>query len=245
MERYSKFFIDIKLSPKTVYIYSVRKALQKAIDDSIKMFQGVLLDLGCGEMPYREYILDRNEKITKYIGMDINYNQYHQITKPDMIWNGKKITLEDEKVDTVIATELLEHLSNAETVLGEINRVLSREGILFFTVPFVWPLHETPYDEYRYTPYSLKRILKKAGFREITIIPLGGYNASLAQMLGIWIQNNRGERSSLLRRKFLEIFEKYILYKIMERLLKKDDRLSTCGYAEGTMASGFYGYAKK
>lgn len=245
MPKYNPNFINIKLSQDTVFVYSVRKALQKAIDKNIHLFRGTLLDLGCGEMPYRQYLLDKNKNITKYIGVDIDSNGYHQSVKPDLFWDGKKIGMGDDTVDTIIATELFEHIANIEEVLSEIRRVLSTGGLLFFTVPFVWPLHETPYDEYRYTPYSLKRILTKSGFRDIVVAPLGGYNAALAQMIGIWITNNRGKSLTPLRRKLSEKFEKYILYPVIEKLLKRDAKLNIKTYGENTMPTGFYAYAKK
>lgn len=245
MTKYNENFIDIKLSSNTVFVYSVRRLLQKAVDKSLNLFSGTLLDLGCGEMPYKQYLLDKNKKITKYIGMDIDYNQHHQCVKPDIFWDGETIELENETIDTMIATELFEHVPNIEKVLVEIKRVLAKDGLLFFTVPFIWPLHETPYDEYRYTPYSLKRILQKTGFRDIVILPLGGHNASLAQMLCIWIANNRLKTLAPLQRRLFEKFEKYILYPIIKKLLKGDENLNLTSYEENTMSPGFYGYAEK
>jgi|WetSurMetagenome_2_1015567.scaffolds.fasta_scaffold128029_2 SAM-dependent methyltransferase len=245
MPRYNENFINIRLSSSTVYIYSVRKLLQKAIDRNIDTFHGVLLDLGCGEMPYKRYLIDRNKNITKYIGVDIDSSQYHQSVKPDMHWDGKKIEIENEKVNTVLATELFEHLPNIENVISEIYRVLVRDGCLFFTIPFVWPLHETPHDEYRYTPYSLERFLKNAGFRDIKIVPLGGYNAALAQMICIWIGSRHNETSSKLKNKLFEKTEKYILYPVIKKLLRRDNDSSINSYGESTMPTGFYGYAKK
>jgi SAM-dependent methyltransferase len=245
LENYDENFINMKLSPDTIYVYTVRKLLQKAVDRNINKFKGILVDLGCGEMPYKQYILDKNKNITKYIGIDVDCNKYHQSIKPDLIWDGKKIELEDGEINTVIATELFEHLSNIEIVLEDIYRVLAKDGGLFFTVPFIWPLHETPHDEYRYTPYSLKRILEKAGFNDISITPLGGYNASLAQMLGIWIYNHRNKLNSIFKKRLFEKFEKCVLYPIIKKLLKKDSTLSTDSYGENSMPTGFYGYAKK
>jgi ubiquinone/menaquinone biosynthesis C-methylase UbiE len=249
MNKYNEYFIDIKLSPETVYLYSARKLLQKAIDQSVHLFNGTLLDLGCGEMPYRPYLLDKNKKITKYIGMDVDtkkYNMiYHRTVKPDLLWDGKKIDLSDNSIDTVIATELFEHIENLNEVLSEVFRVLKNGGIIFFSVPFIWPLHEVPYDQYRYTPYSLNNVLEKAWFRGIEIFPFGGYNAALAQMLCIWIYNRKNELASRSKKKVFERIEKHILYPIIEKLLKKDSKLNITTYGENTMPTGFYGHAKK
>ena len=245
MKKYDDYFIDIQLSPRTVYLYSVRRFLQKAIDKNIDLFAGNLLDLGCGEMPYRQYLLDKNKKITRYIGVDIDNSRYHQSVRPDLYWDGRKINMTDFSVDTVLATELFEHVENLDEILREIHRVLTTGGIVFFSVRFIWPLHETPNDQYRYTPYSLKNALEKAGFKGIEIIAHGGYNAALAQMLCIWIRNRRMETESRFRKNLFEFTEKYVLYPIILKLLKKDGDMNVTYIGEDTMPTGFYGYAKK
>ena len=245
MLKYDENFIDIKLSPSTVYVFSVRRLLQKAIDNNIGLFHGTLLDLGCGEMPYKQYLLDRNKSITEYIGLDVDHSRYHHDRKPDLVWDGKRINLNDASVDTVIATELFEHVKNLGEVLDEVNRVLKKGGVIYFTVPFIWPLHEVPDDQYRYTPYSLKPALDKAGFKDIEILPLGGYNAALAQMICIWTVNRRNESFSRSEKYIFMMIEKNILYPVIKKLLKRDNELNINSYGENTMPTGFYGYAKK
>jgi len=93
-----------------------------------------------------------------------------------------------QRIEDSIATEVFEHCPDPEIVMKEIWRVLKLGGILFFTVPFLWNLHETPYDEYRYTPFALKRHLTQSGFTEIEIKAMGGWDAALAQMLGLWVR---------------------------------------------------------
>lgn len=245
MAKYNQNFIDIQLSRDTVYVYSVRRAIQKALDENLHLFRGQLIDLGCGEMPYRQYILDRNRNVIKYTGVDIDHSQYHQAVRPDLVWDGKTIRIGNESVDTVVATELFEHISNLEEILKEIHRILAKDGGLFFTVPFIWPLHETPYDEYRYTPYSLERTLKVAGFKDIVIKPMGGYNAALAQVFGFWMCNRKNEIENKIKFKIFDRIEKYFFYPIIRKLLKWDNGLNHDTYGENSMPIGFYAYAKK
>ena len=72
------------------------------------------------------------------------------------------------------------------SVLAETARVLKPGGLLFFTVPFLWPVHNPPTDQYRFTPFALERHLGKAGFGNIEMQAFGGWDASLAQMIGLW-----------------------------------------------------------
>lgn len=191
-------FLNIQLNFDTIDRYYIRTSIKKAIDDNLHNFNGIFLDLGCGEMPYREYIIN-NSNITKYIGVDIENKIYQKQIKPDIFWDGKKLPFDDNSIDTIMATEVFEHVPNLDEILKEIYRVLKPNGKLFFTVPFLWPLHDVPYDEYRYTPFSLDRHFKKAGFENIDIKPLGGWNASLAQMIGLWLKRSGLSENDRLR----------------------------------------------
>ena len=70
--------------------------------------------------------------------------------------------------------------------MREVNRVLKPGGTLFFTEPFLWPLHEVPHDACRYTPFALERSLTNSGFKDVDLKALGGWDANLAQMIGLW-----------------------------------------------------------
>ena len=90
-------------------------------------------------------------------------------------------------VDILFCINVLHHLET-ERARAEILRVLKPGGVLFFTVPFLWPLHDVPHDEYRFTPFALRRHLSNAGFGSIEIRAMGGWDASLSQMIGLWVR---------------------------------------------------------
>lgn len=230
-------FIDIELSTKNLDIYLIRHTIMSILLDNLKLFKGTLLDVGCGKMPYREYILDRSA-VTKYIGLDLEETlDYDKNVQPDHTWDGITIPFEDQSYTTIMATEVLEHCPDPQLVLKEIYRVLKPGGIFFFTVPFLWNLHEVPNDEYRYTPFALERLLQKVGFVEIRIRATGGWHASMAQMLGLWV------RRSPMKSKKREYLSK-ILKPIIKYLIKLD-KPETVSFKEGQMITGLYGVVKK
>ena len=230
-------FINIPFTAENLDRYFVRTSIYKAIENSLSNFKGNLLDIGCGKMPYKNYIL-QNSTVTKYVGLDIeNAMKYDALVKPDFTWDGIKMPFENGQFETAFATEVLEHCPKPDIVLKEVKRVLKPGGIFFFTVPFLWPLHEVPHDEYRYTPFSLKRFLEENGFVNIEIKAIGGWHASMAQMLGLWVRRSPiGNR----KRKWLSTMLKPVI-----KYLLKIDQYTDKSFHESQMITGLYGIAKK
>ena len=232
----NRFYLDLSLNKETLQIYTVRKALFESIKQSTSVFSGKLLDIGCGQMPYRNYILENNNKVEEYIGLDIDNSTIHDTSVADILWDGTKIPLQDSSIDSAMATEVLEHCFEPEKTLKEINRVLVNGGVFYFSVPFIWPLHETPYDAYRYTPFSLKRHLENAGFTDIEIKSLGGWHSSFAQMLSLWATESK---LSKVKRKIAQ----FLAIKFIPKLLQLDEKDNS--FKQHCMISGLYGTAKK
>ena len=74
---------------------------------------------------------------------------------------------EDKKFDYIFIMEVLEHVHNPIKAIKEIRRTLKKGGKLIMSTPFIFPIHDEPYDFFRFTKYGLKLILKN--FRNITI----------------------------------------------------------------------------
>jgi SAM-dependent methyltransferase len=184
-------------------------------------------------MPYRALLLKQPSKITTYVGLDILEDRY---APPDMYWNAKSMPMRNETVDSAMATEVLEHCPYPDKVLEEVHRVLKPGGLFFFTIPFLWPLHDVPYDEYRYTPFALKRLFSEAGFSSVELFALGGWNASLAQLIGLWV---RRSPMSSNKRKVLST----LAVPIVSYLANRDVKPSV--FSESTMITGLAGIARK
>jgi SAM-dependent methyltransferase len=166
-------------------IYPAQRLILDGLVEQLQAFHGTLLDIGCGNRPYKPLFVSPPSRVTRYIGMDLRDSGYGA---PDLRWDGHHIPMDDSSVDCAVATEVLEHCPEPEIVMKEAARVLKPGGFLFFTVPFFWPLHCVPHDEYRYTPFALQRHLTNSGFQQIAMKARGGWDASLAQMIGLWVR---------------------------------------------------------
>lgn len=178
-------FLNLTLSAETLDLFISRTAIERALRSRLHEFHGTVLDVGAGYAPYKPLLVGPPSKVERYIGLDFPSNEYQP---PDLAWDGQAIPLETGSVDCALATEVFEHCPDPELVMRETLRVLAPGGFFFFTVPFLWPLHDAPNDEYRYTPFSLRRHLTQSGFSDVQVDALGGWDASLAQMLGLWVR---------------------------------------------------------
>ncbi len=144
-----------------------------------KYIKGHLVDLGCGEAPYKEYFLQYADK---YTGVDWTKTLHN--SKADVVSDlNKNIELEDEVADSIISLSVMEHLCEPQIFLNESYRILKKGGVMILQVPWQWWIHEAPYDYFRYTPYGLKYIFEKAGFEDIEIeAQTGFFTTSIVKM---------------------------------------------------------------
>jgi len=228
-------FITPTLTPEFSDLYIIRKAIIESLTKILPFFQGTLLDVGCGQMPYKDFILNNALNINKYIGLDFLRGKYANIKAPDITWDGNTIPLPDASIDCAMATEVLEHCHDPLTVLKEIRRVLKPKAIFFFTVPFLWPIHDAPHDHYRYTPFAMQKLLSDSGFEDIQIDAMGGWNASLAQMIGLWLK--RAPMTNTARKQATKD-----LFPLYEQLTKTD--VQPADFTKNPMVTGLSGTAK-
>jgi glycosyltransferase involved in cell wall biosynthesis/ubiquinone/menaquinone biosynthesis C-methylase UbiE len=228
-------FLNPRLVPDFADLFIVRNAIKNCLDKHLASFHGTLLDIGCGQMPYRNYILNSQPLVKRILGLDFDQGKYAALRKPDITWNGRSIPLDDGSIDCAMATEVLEHCHNPLTVLKEIHRVLKPSGIFFFTVPFLWPVHDAPHDHYRYTPFAMQKLLSDAGFEDVQVEALGGWNASLAQMIGLWLK--RAPMSEAARKQATTD-----LFPFYEQLTKTD--VIPTDFNKNPMITGLSGLAR-
>jgi SAM-dependent methyltransferase len=136
---------------------------------------GDLIDVGCGQQPYRSYF----QHVRRKVACD------YDLTRGDMDFAcpASDLPVEDQSFDAVLCTEVLEHVPDPLAVWREFNRVLRLGGKVLLTTPMYWPEHEQPHDYFRYSQHGLCYLADKAGFAIIHLIPRGGVWALLGQVV--------------------------------------------------------------
>ncbi|HEX2866161.1 MAG TPA: class I SAM-dependent methyltransferase [Ignavibacteriales bacterium] len=229
-------FLNPILEVDNMDIYLSRQRLLSALKENLSQFRGTFLELGWGQMFCKSLLTSLPCSIEKYLGLDIGNHENQEYRKPEPFSKQIKIPIEDGIVDTIVVTEVFEHLPDLQDLLKEVYRVLKPGGILFFSASFLWPFNKVPYDEFRYTPFSLERILKENNFSEIKLKAMGGWNASLAQMIGLWLR-----RSPLNSNQRLEYGAQ--LFSFYKALCESDVIPAT--FTENTMITGITGLVRK
>ncbi len=152
--------------------YLINKYLPKKV--------GVILDYGCGTLPYKNLFAPHAEK---YIGVDLPDNKKADIK----IKKDKKIPIVSESIDIIISTQVLEHVEKFDFYLQECKRLLKIGGLLILSTHGIWPYHPYPTDFYRFTRKGLEKILKDQGFQCKETISILGPFASITQFTLILI----------------------------------------------------------
>jgi SAM-dependent methyltransferase len=128
---------------------------------------GSLLDVGCGAQVYRG-LLPRQ---VTYRGIDTSDAKARfGYSMPDThYFGGDDWGVEEHTFDTVLCTEVLEHIPDPAAFLARAGRCLRPGGRLVLTVPFAARWHFIPYDYWRFTPSGLRQLLTDAGFGEVRV----------------------------------------------------------------------------
>jgi len=153
------------VSPYFISKYYIRRDILRILDKY--SFEGSLLDIGCGEKPYKKFF----KKIKTYIGIDFptySKNKDYRGESPDLFF-GKdylknfKLSQKNNSYDSIVAFQVLEHHKKPNILVQEMFRIVKPGGYILITVPFLGGIHEAPKDFQRFTKYGLLELLKPYG----------------------------------------------------------------------------------
>lgn len=136
-----------------------------------QLAKGRTLDIGCG----RQNLLPFLSRECHYISLDTPATgEKLYRAQPDVFGTAQNLPFRDRQFDTVILLEVLEHLDQPETALQDAKRLVKAGGKLIVSTPFLYPIHDAPWDFQRWTLYGLQRLAKSTGTRIKDLKPLGG-----------------------------------------------------------------------
>jgi SAM-dependent methyltransferase len=91
----------------------------------------------------------------KYIGADMREGP-----GVDVILNLHNIDLPTNSVGTVLVLDTLEHVEFVRKAIEEVHRILKPNGILIVSSVLNFPIHDYPFDYWRFTPEGFRSLLK-------------------------------------------------------------------------------------
>src|SRR5579864_7484707 len=158
---------------------------EAAIEDSLERFAASLrdgsrvLDAGAGERVHAKYF-DRG----RYVAVDLAIGDSDwDYGKLDAIADLTALPFRDDSFDACINIVTLEHVREPACALRQIHRAMAPGGRLLLIVPHEWEVHQSPHDYFRYTRHGVAYLLRKAGFEDFSIEPVGGYFRLLSRRL--------------------------------------------------------------
>ena len=216
-----------------------------------RYFKGNLLDVGCGERPY---MLIYDELVKKSIGIDIP-NSLHSLDPTVIPTKAEALPFGENIFDVVLCTEVLEHVDNFFKALSEIRRVMKSKGKLIFSVPFMYPLHEFPNDNLRFTYFGILHSLEKTGFKILNIKAKGGAVTLFTSLLFIIISQVLIQLEKYTKIRFFSCnFIRWLIYLFQDfyskiflfsQCSKYSSEHTTISKYEQFLSMGYFGVAEK
>lgn len=172
------------------------RQMARGMSEALPYVHGVCADVGCGNAPYKKMLL---QNAAKYIGVDSGEarKSFFANEGGDFV-DGEATALPfaDGSIDTVILTQVIEHLSLPSLALVQANRVLKRGGTLIVSAPFIYHAHGVPHDYWRFSEAGLKNMLEICGFEVQKTARQGGFGTTIVSIVNgfVWTQASRNKR---------------------------------------------------
>lgn len=145
-------------------VFFIRKQIKKYMEEVFNNKNDKILDIGCGDNPfYKDFIKG------KIYGFDIKPSIF-----TSFVGTADNLPFKEKSFDKVILANSLYYFNNPFKVIEGVHKILKNNGILFISIPFFYPIHDTPDDKYRFTEFGLKTMLDN-NFQIKKIKAIGGF----------------------------------------------------------------------
>ena len=125
------------------------------------------LDLGSTQSETNVSNYVKNKGLRTYANLSTNLKDQNYInleTYPNEI---------KKKFKTIFLMNVLEHIKNTNNCFNNINDILDSDGIVYGSTPFLFHIHQSPNDYFRFTKQFLEEFLKEKGYKDIEVKILG------------------------------------------------------------------------
>lgn len=151
----------------------------RIVPPGVANVSGLVLDIGAAD----RWIESKLSSGVEYLALDYPATGRDLYSaRPTVFGDGASLPFGGACFDGVLCLEVLEHVPDPESVLKEITRVLKPGGRAWISMPFLYPLHDAPFDFQRFTEYGLRRSMRRAGL-EITSLRKSGHAIRTAGLL--------------------------------------------------------------
>lgn len=147
--------------------------------------------------------------------------------EPDILGDLCTYDFSNSQYDIVVVSEVLEHLHSPHLGTENLFNALKPGGKLILTTPFIFPIHDRPYDYFRYTKYGLLHLL--SNFEEVNVMER---NSALEAIDVLWMRMSKvkGKHTFFLKR--LALYTVFYIKRPITLFLMKylDTDIMTTGY---------------
>lgn len=132
-----------------------------------------ILDAGAGPCKFKNLFSHAqyfSQDFAKYEGSDHSYGQL------DYISDITNIPVEDSSFDSIICTEVFEHIPRPDLALKEFSRIVKKGGQIVLTAPLGSGIHMPPYHFYGgFTPHWYDYFAKESNLTVRSIVANKGF----------------------------------------------------------------------
>ena len=150
---------------------------------------GNTIDYGAGSAKYKNIITPHTSKYTTFDmipGENI-----------DIVGDAMNPPFPDNTFDTVVSTQMLEHVERPWIVVHEMGRILKPGGICIITAPFLVPYHADPHDFFRYTVQGMESLFTHEAFEIVESGKYGNTPGVISEMIHFSYFSHYTKRSGI------------------------------------------------
>lgn len=197
-------------------------------DNAVKAYQcvltryarGHLLDFGCGKAPLYGIYKDLTTQTTTVDWGESQHGNSHVDIVADL---NKPTSLPSNEYDTLLSTSVIEHIRQPDIFFSEVSRVLKPDGIAIIATPFLYPIHEEPYDYFRFTEFALRALAENHGLVVIDIIRYGGLPEVLADLICKFLPR-------VMTKALQPLFTRLLIFKLIQKTSRRTAVKFPLGY---------------